>query len=394
MNEVPVTSSPSAPSAPGSTRPAGPAKAVMETQGLLEINEKGFGFLRVKERNYQASREDVFVSPNLIRDLKLREGLDVVGTTRQSNKGGLELSEVKTLNGLSHADYVKLPNFQSLTVIDPISQIHFETGPEPISNRIIDMFVPIGRGQRGLIVSPPKSGKTTLLKQMGQAVLKNHPDIHLMVLLVDERPEEVTDFKRSVDKAEIFASSNDEAVKNHCLIARLATEKARRLVEMGKDVVMLLDSLTRVARAFNNYSSDSGRTLSGGLDSRAMEIPRKIFASARKAEEAGSLTILATILVDTGSRMDELIFQEFKGTGNMEFVLDRGLAEKRVFPAVDINKSGTRKEEKLIDQKRLDKIHILRRQLASKNPHESTEALVRAMQKTKSNDEILAMIMG
>jgi len=365
----------------------------METQGLLEINEKGFGFLRAKDRNYQASREDVFVSPNLIRDMKLREGLDVIGATRQSNKGGIELAEVKSLNGLKQDEYQKLPNFQTLTVIDPIQQIKLETGQEPIANRIFDMFTPIGRGQRGLIVSPPKAGKTTLLKQMGQAILKNHPEIHLMVLLVDERPEEVTDFKRSVD-AEIFASSNDEPVKSHCLIARMATEKARRLVEMGKDVVILLDSLTRVARAFNNYTSDSGRTLSGGLDSRAMEIPRKIFASARKTEEAGSLTIMATILVDTGSRMDELIFQEFKGTGNMEFVLDRGLAEKRVFPAVDINKSGTRKEEKLIDAKRLEKIRILRRQLASKNPHESTEALIRAMMKTKSNDELLSMIIG
>jgi len=365
----------------------------METQGLLEINEKGFGFLRAKDRNYQASREDVFVSPNLIRDMKLREGLDIVGATRQSNKGGIELAEVKSLNGLKQDEYQKLPTFQTLTVIDPIQQIKFETGQEPIANRIFDLFTPIGRGQRGLIVSPPKAGKTILLKQMGQAILKNHPDIHLMVLLVDERPEEVTDFRRSVD-AEIFASSNDEPVKSHCLIARMATEKARRLVEMGKDVVILLDSLTRVARAFNNYTSDSGRTLSGGLDSRAMEIPRKIFASARKTEEAGSLTIMATILIDTGSRMDELIFQEFKGTGNMEFVLDRGLAEKRIFPAVDINKSGTRKEEKLIDAKRLEKIRILRRQLASKNPHESTEALIRAMMKTKSNDELLSMIIG
>jgi transcription termination factor Rho len=366
----------------------------METQGLLEINEKGFGFLRAKDRNYQASREDVFVSPNLIRDMKLREGLDIVGATRQSNKGGIELAEVKSLNGLKQDDYSKLPNFQTLTVIDPIQQIKFETGPEPIAMRILDLFTPVGRGQRGLIVSPPKAGKTTLLKQMGQAIIKNHPDIHLMVLLVDERPEEVTDFRRSVAEAEIFASSNDEPVKSHCLVARMATEKARRLVEMGKDVVILLDSLTRVARAFNNYTNDSGRTLSGGLDSRAMEIPRKIFASARKTEEAGSLTMLATILIDTGSRMDELIFQEFKGTGNMEFVLDRGLAEKRVFPAVEINKSGTRKEEKLIDAKRLEKIRILRRQLASKNPHESTEALIRAMQKTKSNDELLSIILG
>jgi transcription termination factor Rho len=366
----------------------------MEAQGLLEINEKGFGFLRAKDRNYQASREDVFVSPNLIRDLKLREGLSVVGGTRQSNKGGIELSEVRSLNGMKQDEYAKLPNFQALTVIDPISQLKFETGQEPISTRIIDLFCPVGRGQRGLIVSPPKSGKTTLLKQMGQAVLKNYPDVHLMVVLVDERPEEVTDFRRTLEAAEFFASSNDEAVKSHCLIARMATEKARRMVEQGKDVVMLLDSLTRVARAFNNYAADSGRTLSGGLDSRAMEIPRKIFASARKTEEAGSLTILATILVDTGSRMDELIFQEFKGTGNMELVLDRGLAEKRIFPAIDINKSGTRKEEKLLDQKRLDKVRILRRQLASKNPHESTEALVRAMMKTKSNDELLSMILG
>ena len=361
------------------------------TRGILELSDKGFGFLRQESKNYQPSKDDVFVNPNIARELQLREGLLIEGEMVPTNRGGYEVMNITKVNGIKFEKYKKTTLFNSLTVIDPIEPFHLETDAETVSTRCLDLFCPIGKGTRGLIVAPPRSGKTVLLKQIAHSISTNHPEVDLMVLLVDERPEEVTDFKRST-KGQVFASSNDEDLKSHVRIPKLVIEIAKRKVEFGKDVVILMDSLTRVARAFNNYGSNSGRTMSGGLDSRAMEIPRKIFAAARNAEEGGSLTILATILVDTGSRMDELIFQEFKGTGNMELVLDRGMAERRIFPAIDLYKSGTRKEEKLLPADVLSKVHLLRRELAGRNPIEATESIVRAMQKTKANTELLNML--
>ncbi len=378
-------------STPATSTEVMPKKEYPLTRGILELSDKGFGFLRQEAKNYQPSKDDVFVNPNVARELQLREGLLIEGEMVPTNRGGYEVMNITRINGVKAEKYKKTILFNSLTVIDPIEPFHLETDAATVSTRCLDLFCPIGKGTRGLIVSPPRSGKTMLLKQIANAISANHPEVDLMILLIDERPEEVTDFQRST-KGQIFASSNDEDLKSHVRIPKLVIEMAKRKVEFGCDVVILMDSLTRVARAYNNYGSGSGRTMSGGLDSRAMEIPRKIFAAARNAEEGGSLTILATILVDTGSRMDELIFQEFKGTGNMELVLDRGMAERRIFPAIDLYKSGTRKEEKLLPADVLQKVHILRRELAGRNPIEATESIVRAMQKTKTNTELLNML--
>ncbi|MDD2710932.1 MAG: transcription termination factor Rho [Verrucomicrobiae bacterium] len=368
-----------------------PRKEYPKTRGILELSDKGFGFLRQESKNYQPSKDDVFVNPNVVRELQLREGLLLEGDMVPTPRGGFEILNISKISDQKVEDYRKSQLFNSLTVIDPIEPLHLETDAAIISTRCLDLFCPVGKGTRGLIVAPPRSGKTILLKEIANGIAKNHPEVDLMTLLVDERPEEVTDFQRST-KGQIFASSNDEDLKSHVRLPRLVIEIAKRRVELGRDVVILMDSLTRMARAFNNYGRNSGRTMSGGLDSRAMEIPRKIFASARNTEEGGSLTILATILVDTGSRMDELIFQEFKGTGNMELVLDRNMAERRIFPAIDLYKSGTRKEEKLLPTDVLNKVHLLRRELAGRNPIEATESIVRAMQKTKTNSDLLTMI--
>ncbi len=370
---------------------APPKKEYPVTRGILELSDKGFGFLRQEAKNYQPSKDDVFVNPNVVRELQLREGLLIEGEMVPTNRGGYEVMNISKINGLKADKFKKTVPFASLTVIDPIEPFHMETDAANVATRCLDLFCPIGKGTRGLIVSPPRAGKTMLLKQIANSISTNHPEVDLLVMLVDERPEEVTDFQRST-KGQVFASSNDEDLKSHVRIPKLVIEMAKRKVEFGRDVVILMDSLTRVARAFNNYGNNSGRTMSGGIDARAMEIPRKIFAAARNAEEGGSLTILATILVDTGSRMDELIFQEFKGTGNMELVLDRGMAERRIFPAIDLYKSGTRKEEKLLPADVLSKVHLLRRELAGRNPIEATESIVRAMAKTKSNKELLNML--
>jgi transcription termination factor Rho len=266
-----------------------------------------------------------------------------------------------------------------------------ETASDLIETRVIDMVTPIGKGTRGLIVSPPRSGKTTILKQIANAITANHPDVHVLVLLIDERPEEVTDFQRSV-KAEVVASSNDQDLETHVRLSRFMIERCRRMVETGKDVFVLMDSLTRIARAYNSVHGGSGRTMTGGVDARALEIPRKMFASARKIEHGGSLTIIATALVDTGSRMDELIFQEFKGTGNMELILDRKLSDRRLFPAIDIPKSGTRKEEKLFPAKQIEAVRKLRRMMVDLNPIEAMETLTQALKKHKTNDELLAKL--
>jgi len=358
--------------------------------GFLEISEKGFGFLRTSQNHFHPKPTDIFVTPDTIRRNFLREGSHIAGPTQPPHRGtSPQLKAVEKVNDMPFDDYVKAVRFENLTTIDPIEKFKLETDPDLIETRVIDLVTPIGKGTRGLIVSPPRSGKTTILKQICNAVTANHPEVQAMVLLIDERPEEVTDFQRSV-KAEVVASSNDQDLETHVRLSRFMIERCRRIVESGKDVFVLMDSLTRIARAYNSVHGGSGRTMTGGVDARALEIPRKMFASARKIENGGSLTILATALVDTGSRMDELIFQEFKGTGNMELILDRKLSDRRLYPALDIPKSGTRKEEKLFPAKNLEAIRKLRRTMVDLNPIEAMETLTAALKKFKTNDEFLA----
>jgi transcription termination factor Rho len=361
--------------------------------GYLEISEKGFGFLRSAQSHFQPKPSDIFVTPDTIKKNFLREGCLVTGPTQPPHRGtSPQLREVETVNGMPFNDYTRSIRFENLTTVDPIEKFQLETTPELIETRIIDLVTPIGKGTRGLIVAPPRTGKTTILKQIANAVVANHPEVHVMVLLIDERPEEVTDFQRSV-KAEVVASSNDQDLETHVRLSRFMIERCRRMVESGKDVFVLLDSITRVARAYNSVHGGSGRTMTGGVDARALEIPRKMFAAARKVEEGGSLTILATALVDTGSRMDELIFQEFKGTGNMELILDRKLSDRRLYPSIDIPKSGTRKEEKLFAGKHLEAIRKLRRTMVDLNPIEAMETLIGALKKHKTNDELLSKLV-
>src|SRR3954468_15071913 len=361
--------------------------------GYLEISEKGFGFLRTAENHFHPKPSDIFVTPDTIKRNFLREGCLVAGSTQPPHRGNSpQLKEVNKVNEMAFQDYTKSMRFENLTTIDPIEKYRLETSPDLIETRIIDLVTPIGKGTRGLIVAPPRTGKTTILKQIANAVVANHPDVHVMVLLIDERPEEVTDFQRSV-KAEVVASSNDQDLETHVRLSRFMIERCRRMVESGKDVFVLLDSITRVARAYNSVHGGSGRTMTGGVDARALEIPRKMFASARKIEEGGSLTILATALVDTGSRMDELIFQEFKGTGNMELILDRKLSDRRLFPAIDIPKSGTRKEEKLFPKNQIEAVRKLRRTMVDLNPVEAMETLVAALKKHKTNEELLSKLL-
>jgi transcription termination factor Rho len=360
--------------------------------GYLEISEKGFGFLRSSDNHFSPKPTDIFVTPDTIKKNFLREGSLVTGPLQPPHRGNSpQLRSVEAINQVPFADYTKALRFENLTTIDPIEKFLLETSPDLIETRIIDIVTPIGRGTRGLIVSPPRSGKTTILKQIANSITANHPDVHVLVLLIDERPEEVTDFQRSV-KAEVVASSNDQDLETHVRLSRFMIERSRRMVEAGKDVFVLLDSLTRVARAYNSVHGGSGRTMTGGVDARALEIPRKMFASARKIEGGGSLTILATALIDTGSRMDELIFQEFKGTGNMELILDRKLSDRRLFPAIDIPKSGTRKEEKLYPKNQIEAVRKLRRMMVDLNPVEAMETLIAALKKHKTNDELLAKL--
>ncbi len=360
--------------------------------GYLEVSEKGFGFLRTAEGHYHPKPTDVFVTPDTIKRCFLREGCLVKGMLQPPHRGSSpQLREVLEVNGLPFAEYTKAMRFENLTTIDPFEKYRLETTPDLLETRIIDLVTPIGRGTRGLIVAPPRTGKTTILKQIANAVTANHPEVHVMVLLIDERPEEVTDFQRSV-KAEVVASSNDQDLETHVRLSRFMVERCRRMVESKRDVFVLLDSITRVARAYNSVHGGSGRTMTGGVDARALEIPRKIFAAARKIEEGGSLTIVATALVDTGSRMDELIFQEFKGTGNMELVLDRKLSDRRLFPAIDIPKSGTRKEEKLFSKLQIDAVRKLRRMMVDLQPVEAMETLLAALKKHRTNDELLAKL--
>ncbi|MBW0000103.1 MAG: transcription termination factor Rho [Verrucomicrobia bacterium] len=362
-------------------------------EGLIEVSGKGFGFLRDPKRNYMQSPQDIFVTPEVVRKHALRDGLWIKGEIRRGSRGP-QLFKLVSINNEDPDKYRNLPVFEELTSINPIERIRLETVPDRYTTRVMDLMTPIGKGQRGLIVAPPRTGKTTLLQHIADAVCKNHPEMNLIILLVDERPEEVTEIRRTVPKADIMASSNDSDLKSHTRIAQLAIERAKRLVEAGKDVFVLMDSLTRIGRAFNNAISGSGRTMSGGMDSRAMEIPRKLFAAARNTEEAGSLTIMATALIETGSKMDELIFQEFKGTGNMEMVLDRQISDQRTYPAIDIFKSGTRREELLLPAHQLDKINMIRRGLAGHRPAEAIERLLSFLRKFPTNAQMLREIPG
>ena len=361
--------------------------------GIIEISGKGFGFLRDAKRNFVQTPQDIFVTPDIVRRFQLRDGMWIYGETRRGNRGP-QLTRLLKINDDEPTKYQDLRPFEELTTINPNKRIKLETVSDRYTTRIMDLMTPLGMGQRGLIVAPPRTGKTTLLQHIADAVVKNHPEMKLIILLVDERPEEVTDFRRSCPKAEIMASSNDSDIKSHTRIAQLAVERAKRLVEAGKDVFILLDSITRTARAFNNATGGGGRTMSGGIDARAMEIPRKLFAAARNTEEAGSLTIVATALIETGSRMDELIFQEFKGTGNMELVLDRKISDQRTYPAVDIFLSGTRREELLLAPFELEKINLIRRGLAGHKPVEAIERLLMFVKKFPTNAQMLKEIPG
>src|SRR6516225_10241590 len=357
-------------------------------QGVLEIHPKGFGFLRNPARHFAAQAADPYVGGPLISRFKLREGLLLAGPAEASKKGTApRLARIESIEGEAPDKY-SFRNFDALTPIDPHERILLETGPEPLTTRVMDLLTPIGKGQRGLIVAPPRTGKTILLQHIAQAVARNHPEMALMVLLIDERPEEVTEMRRTV-RGQVFASSSDRDSINHARLAELVMERAKRLAEQGRQAFVLLDSITRLARAYNRNVGNSGRTMSGGIDSRAMEVPRRLFGSARAFEEGGSLTVVGTALIDTGSRMDDYIFQEFKGTGNMELVLDRKLADRRIFPAMDISQSGTRKEERLLAPEVLQRVTLLRRSLVSMRPVEAMEQLVKQLAEYPSNAAFL-----
>jgi transcription termination factor Rho len=366
---------------------------LMYGEGTLEILPDGFGFLRSPDYHYLSCPDDIYVSPSQIRRFGLRTGATVSGQIRppKENERYFALLRVEAINYQDPNLLSQKVQFDDLTPLHPDDRIQMEHQADEISTRVVDMIVPIGFGQRGLIVSPPRAGKTILLQNMGRAVLANYPDAYVIMLLIDERPEEVTDMEREVKgpNCEVISSTFDEPSSRHVQVAEMVIEKAKRMVEYGTDVVIFLDSITRLARAWNQECPTSGKLLSGGLDANAMQRPKRFFGSARKVEEGGSLTIVATALIDTGSRMDEVIFEEFKGTGNNEIVLDRKLVDRRVWPAIDINRSGTRKEEMLLDPEEYKRICILRRVLNEMNPPDAMELLVTRLQKTKTNAEFL-----
>jgi transcription termination factor Rho len=359
--------------------------------GVLEITDKGYGFLRQPKYDFRASPGDAFISKDFVGGDRLRTGLviEAEANVPQKRKAGPRVTRIVRINGRPYEEWPDIVGFPDLVVIDPRPQLKLETKGGPMEMRVLDLICPVGKGQRGLIVAPPRSGKTILLQQMANAILTNNPEAHVIILLVDERPEEVTDFKRKVIGAEIVQSTNDQDVANHVRVTEFTIERAKRMTEFGQDVVILLDSLTRLGRAYNRHIETSGRTMTGGMDIRAMEIPKRLFGAARKIEDGGSLTIIATALVETGSRMDDLIFEEFKGTGNLELQLDRQLAEKRIWPAVDISRSGTRKEELLLEQWKVPKVHMLRRFLTTLSVDQELPQLLRVMEKFKTNDEFL-----
>jgi len=364
-----------------------------EVEGILEIAEGGFGFLRFD--NFLTSEKDIYVSPTQIRRFNLKTGDKIKGISRLPNEGEKfgALLYVLTVNGDEPGAAIKRPDFEDLTPIFPTERLTLEDSPKDLSMRLIDLIAPIGKGQRGLIVAPPKAGKTVLLKKLANAIEKKHPEVEMIVLLIDERPEEVTDMKRSLTNGgEVIYSTFDELPEHHVKVAEMVLSRAQRLAEHGKDVVILLDSITRLARAYNLVVPSSGRTLSGGLDPGALHKPKKFFGAARNIEEGGSITILATALVDTGSRMDDVIYEEFKGTGNMELHLDRKLSEKRIFPAMDLNKSGTRKEDLLMNQDEMEAIWAMRRELGNRPTQEVAEIIIDNLAHTKNNDNFIQII--
>lgn len=362
-------------------------------EGVLEVLPDGFGFLRAPDYNYLPGPDDIYVSPSQIRKFDLRTGDTVSGQIRPPKDGEryFALIKVEAVNFEPPEAAREKIFFENLTPLYPMERIRLETTPDNLSSRVLDLMTPIGKGQRGLIVAPPRTGKTMLLQAIANSITRNHPEVYLIVLLIDERPEEVTDMMRSVD-AEVISSTFDEPAVRHIQVAEMVIEKAKRLVEHKKDVVIVLDSITRLARAYNTITPPSGRVLSGGIDANALQRPRRFFAAARNIEDGGSLTIIATALIDTGSRMDDVIFEEFKGTGNMEIKLDRKLVDKRIFPAIDINLSGTRKEELLMSRDELNRVWILRKVLNPLSTVEAMELLQEKLSKTKSNSEFLGSL--
>jgi transcription termination factor Rho len=381
-------------------RSVAPGTEVIEgtIDGVLELHPKGYGFLRNAEKGYVAQESDPFVPSSLVEKHRLREGVLIRGDVGAGVRNqGPRLKEVELIDGLTPEEYEKVKNFDELTPITPHTHVRLETGVKPVTMRVMDLLTPVGKGQRALLVAPPRTGKTMLLQDIADAVSENHPDMHLMVLLIDERPEEVTEMTRRV-KGEVIASSMDRDVESHVRMSQLMIERAKRMAETGKDVFILMDSITRMARAFNKWSGGGGggsrdsRTMSGGLHVKALDIPKKLFGTARQFDEGGSVTIVATALIDTGSRMDEVIFQEFKGTGNMELVLSRDLADRRIWPAIDITRSGTRHEEKLFAEEALDSVIMLRRSLISLSPVEAMEQLTKALDRFPTNTEFLTKV--
>jgi transcription termination factor Rho len=370
---------------PGPVEPGG---------GVLEMHPNGYGFLRDPNNNYMRELTDPFVPGSMIEKFGLREGVHIRGMVQGPRRNqGPRLREILDVDGMPPEEYRNVKGFDELTPINPEYWLKLEVGAEPLTTRVMDLLTPLGKGQRALIVAPPRTGKTILLQHISLGISTNYPNVKLIVLLIDERPEEVTDMRRAVN-GEVVASSLDREIESHVRLSQLVVERCKRLAEMGKDVVLLLDSITRLARAFNKWVGNTGRTMSGGVDIKAMDIPKKLFATARLFEEGGSLTIVGTALIDTGSRMDELIFQEFKGTGNMELVLDRKLADRRVWPAIDISQSGTRREEKLLPPDMLHAITMLRRTLSTMHPVDAMEQLTQKLAKFKSNKEFINLISG
>ena len=361
--------------------------------GCLEIMEDGFGFLRFPENNYNAGRDDVYVSLTQIRRFGLKTGNMVSGPVRSPKEGEkyYALLRVEAVNYMEPNSMLNLRSFDELTPYYPTERLNLEFDPNNFSTRIINLFTPIGKGQRGLIVAAPRTGKTTLLQDTANAILSNHPEVYLIVLLVDERPEEVTEMKKILKPGnrEVISSTFDESPKNHSAVSEMVLEKAKRMVELNQDVVIVLDSITRLARAYNNITPSSGKVLSGGIDANGLIKPKKFFGSARNTEEAGSLTIIATALIDTGSKMDQVIFEEFKGTGNMELVLDRTISDMRLYPAIDLVRSGTRREELLLSQNELNRMYVLRKYLKTISPIQGIETLRKKMQATDTNEELL-----
>lgn len=370
-------------------------ESIVSSEGVLEMIQDGYGFLRSSDYNYMPSPDDVYVSPSQVKLFGLKTGDTVKGTIRPPKEGEkyFALVKIESINGRNPAEVRDRVAFEHLTPLFPDERLRIADNSSSYSTRIIDMIAPIGKGQRGLIVAQPKTGKTILLKDIANAIAKNHPEVYLIILLIDERPEEVTDMQRSV-RAEVVASTFDEPADKHVKLANIVLEKSKRLVECGHDVVILLDSITRMARAFNTVQPASGKILSGGVDANALHKPKRFFGAARKIEHGGSLTIIATALTETGSKMDEVIFEEFKGTGNMELQLDRKLANRRIFPAIDIVSSSTRREDLLLDKTTLQRIWVLRNHISDMNPEESMNLMLKNMKGTRNNDEFLASMNG